>query len=198
MAAASASSSGTISLYHFTGSEGCQGILADKKIYDWKTLGEKAKERSKKNDTKPPRKRRPSGGEGIYLTDKCPALFSSQEIANRIWFDNTAEQLLKEGRTNFVFALEMKKDTVERADEGKPIWKFKRDKKCLDLEDMSAVLSWRVYAVKPDVIADYHSDRKVIPRFVGEDDNDGVIATKALKSPGKQSAKKTKRGKEKK
>ena len=157
MATAASSEPETISLYHYTNYQGYKGIANDRKIYDCKTLQCREKETVRKAGVKyPPLKRKRSStgsvyGAGVYLTDKCPIQNTSREIAKNIWFGGVTEELLRKGRVNYVFAIEIKRDKVEKPDDShENIWIYRKE--ALNLNDKDVVKSWRVYEVKEDHI----------------------------------------------
>ena len=124
----------TISLYHYTDYQGYKGIVNDRKIYDNRTLQDRKKEAAKKAGLKFPNLKRKRGaigagslsGKGIYLTDKYPIEYTSTETAKKIWVGSVTEDLLKEGRMNYVFAIEIKKNDVEKPDEShENIWIYR-------------------------------------------------------------------------
>ena len=99
---------GYVRLYHYTDERGADGILRTLKIR--KSRKHKGTDRKKKY--------MPTDaffGEGTYLTDKAPVHHTKLEIAKDIWVnrDQFHDRMVEEGRTDFVFAVVMKRRAVQ-------------------------------------------------------------------------------------
>ena len=90
---------GYIRLYHYTDINGAVGIASSKKIRKSTALTS--------TDA--------LYGEGTYLTDKEPGQHSKLNIAKDIWVntDKFHDMMVKQGRTDFVFEVIIRKDLVQ-------------------------------------------------------------------------------------
>ena len=96
---------GFVRLYHYTDERGATGIVNSLKICQSK--------RKTATDTNP-RNTDAYFGEGTYLTDKDPEQHSKLDIAKDIWVnrDKFHNKMVKDGRTDFVFAIVIKRSAV--------------------------------------------------------------------------------------
>ena len=91
--------SGHVRLYHYTDGKGVNGIVRSLRIRR-STAG---------------RNTDAFFGEGTYLTDKSPNHHSKLAIAKDIWVnrDKLHDKLVKQGRTDYVFAIVIKRRLVQ-------------------------------------------------------------------------------------